>query len=76
MPAHVLSHENCPCLGRSETPSNTWFLGPIQILNPNGTSIISAVFAQLTEERPHTLQWATLSPSKLPLPMGGMLITI
>jgi len=30
------------------TPSNTWFLGPTQVLNPNGILIGSAVFAGLT----------------------------
>jgi len=30
------------------TPSNTWFPGPTQVLNPNGISIGSAVFARLT----------------------------
>ena len=30
------------------TPFNTWFLGPTQVLNPNGVSIGSAVFAGLT----------------------------
>jgi len=30
------------------TPSNTWFLGPTRVFNPNGISIGSAVFARLT----------------------------
>jgi len=30
------------------TLSNTWFPGPIRVLNPNGISIGSAVFAWLT----------------------------
>jgi len=30
-----------------EPPSNTWSLGPTQVLNPNGISIGSAVFAGL-----------------------------
>jgi len=30
------------------TPSNTWSLSPTQVLNPNGISIGSAVFAGLT----------------------------
>ena len=30
------------------TPSNTWFPGPTRLLNPNGMSIGSAVFAGLT----------------------------
>jgi len=54
------------------TPYNTRFLlGPIQHHNPNGISISLAVFAQMTAECPYTLQWVPLSPSKLPLPMGG-----
>ena len=43
-------------------------LGQVQI--PNGISIGSADFAQLTAECPCTLQWAAPSPSKLPLPTG------
>jgi len=36
-------------IGESGPPSlYTWFLGPIPVLNPNGISISSAVFAQLT----------------------------
>ena len=34
--------------GGSGPSSNTWFLGPIQVLNPNGISIGSAVFAGRT----------------------------
>jgi len=37
-------------LSTSGLPSNTWFLGPNQAHNPNGISIGSAVFAQLTAE--------------------------
>jgi len=29
-------------------PSNTWFLGSTKVLNPNGISIGSAEFAELT----------------------------
>jgi len=29
-------------------PCNTWFIGPTRVLNPNGKSIVSAVFAGLT----------------------------
>jgi len=47
----------------------TW---PIQGQNLNGISIASAVFAQLTAECPNALQWADLSPSKLPLPMWDL----
>jgi len=35
-------------MGGSDPLSNTWSLGPTQVLNPNGTSIGSAVFAGLT----------------------------
>jgi len=43
-----LPPQNCPLQLRNWTPSNTWFLGPTIILNPNGISIGSAVFAGLT----------------------------
>jgi len=42
--------------------SNTCFLGPTRVHNPNGISIGSAVLAQLIAESPYTLQWAPLSP--------------
>jgi len=59
-------------LSTSEPPSNTRFLGPIRAHNPNGISIGSTVFAQMTVEYPYTLQWDARSPSqKKPLPMGG-----
>ena len=32
-------------IGGSRPPSNTWFPGPTRVLNPNGISIGSAVFA-------------------------------
>ena len=35
-------------MGGSGRPSNTWFLGPTRVLNPNGSSIVAAVFAGLT----------------------------
>jgi len=34
-------------LGRSEPPTNTWFLGPTEVHIPNGISIGSDVFAGL-----------------------------
>jgi len=37
-------------------PSNTQFLGSTQVHTPNIISIGSAVFAQLMEESPYTLQ--------------------
>jgi len=51
-------------------PHLTQFLGPMRAKNPNGTSIVSAVFAQMTAECPYTLEWFACSLSKLPLPMG------
>ena len=35
-------------MGDLDPPSNTWFRGPTRVLNPNGISIGSAVFAGLT----------------------------
>jgi len=73
MHVHILSPKKLPLrLVRSGPPSNTWFLGSTQILSPNGISIGSAVFTQLTAERPYTLQWTPFSPSKLPIPMGDL----
>jgi len=37
-----------PLHGGSGPPSNTWFPGPTRVLNPNGISIGSAIFAGLT----------------------------
>jgi len=54
------------------SPPNTCFLGHIRVHIPNGILIVligSAVFAQFMAERPYTLQWAALSPWKLPLLM-------
>ena len=53
-------------MGESGLPPNTWFLGPTQGLNPNGISIGSAVFAQLTAERPYSLQRAAVPPQSAP----------
>jgi len=39
--------QNCPFPWGIWTPSNTWFPGPTQVLNPNGIPIGSAVFAGL-----------------------------
>ena len=38
MTGHALSPQNCPFPRGSGTPSSTWFLGPIQVHNPNGIS--------------------------------------
>jgi len=39
--------QNCPFAWGIWTPSNTWFLGPTRVHNPNGTLIGSAIFARL-----------------------------
>jgi len=72
MPRHFLYRKNCPLAwgDLDRPPSNTWFLGPTQILNPNVILTGSDTFAQLTAECPYTLQWAALCPSKLPIPTG------
>jgi len=51
-------------LSTCESPSNTWFPEPTQVLYPNGISYGSAVFAQMTAECPYTLQWDAPFPSK------------
>ena len=50
----LLSPKNCLFAWGIWTPSNTWFLGPTQVHNPNGSSIGSAIFAGLMilAERP------------------------
>ena len=55
MPEHVLS-PNCPFALRIWTPSNSYFLGPILVHKPNGISMSSVVFAQITTECRCTLQ--------------------
>jgi len=40
--------QNCPFPRGIWSPCNTWFLGPIRVLNPNGNSIASVVIAGLT----------------------------
>ena len=42
-----------PSHGAIWTPSNTWFIEPTRVHNPNDISIGSAVFAQLTTEYPY-----------------------
>jgi len=56
-------------MGDLDLPCNTWCFLSIRVHNPNGTSIGSAVFAQMTAECLYTLQWFACFPSKLPLPM-------
>jgi len=48
--------------GGSGPPFNTWFLGPIEAHNPNGISIGSVVFAQMTTECSYSLQWDASPP--------------
>jgi len=62
-------HQNCP----SGPPSNTipWAM---RTQNPNGTSISSAVFAQMTVKCPYTLQWFAHFPLKI-APSHGMIWT-
>jgi len=44
-------------MGDLDLPCNTSCCGPMRAHNPNGTSIASAVFAQMTAECTYTLQW-------------------
>jgi len=57
--------QNCLFPRGSVSPSKT------RAHNPNGTSIGSAVFAQMTTEFPCSLQWFAPFPSKLPHSYGG-----
>jgi len=73
----VLAHKACysklspklvaiaTSLTTSEPPSNTWFLWSIQTHNPNGISIGSAVFAQMTAECTYTSHWEAPFPLKI-----------
>ena len=63
--ARPFSPKNLPLpIGGSGPPSNTWFPGPTQVLNPKGSSISAAVFAGLTSvtDRPtdHTTGSVTI----------------
>ena len=60
-------------MGRSGSPSNSWFLGLIRANNPNGISTSSAIFAQITAECPHTLQWVAPFPLKIAPSHRGIL---
>jgi len=42
--------QNCPSHWGSGPSSNLWFPGPLRVHNPNGITIGSAVFAQMTAE--------------------------
>jgi len=54
------------------TLPNTCFLGPTQVQIPNGISISSVVFAQLTAESRYTLQQAAPFPLKIASSHGGI----
>jgi len=53
-------------MGDQDLPCNTWCFRPMRAHNPNGTSIGSTVFAQMTAECSYT--GLPVSPSKLFLP--------
>ena len=55
----------------SGPPFNSWLLRPVRAHNRNGITIGSDVFAQVTAECPHALQWVPLS-QKIALPMADM----
>jgi len=46
--ATLLALKVAPSRGGSEPPSNTWFLEPTRVFNPNSILIGSAVFAGLS----------------------------
>jgi len=52
----------------SGLPAKTWFLGPIQAHNPNGISIVSAVFAQLTPVSLYFTMGYPFPPQNCPFP--------
>jgi len=58
-------------MGDLDIPCNTWCFRPMRAHNPNGTSIGSAVFAQMTAEclYMYCLRLFACFPSKLLLPM-------
>jgi len=53
----------------SEPLFNAWFLGPTQILNPNGISIGSAIFSQFVLNVLILYNELPLFPSELPIPV-------
>jgi len=55
-------------MGDLDLPCNIWCFGPMRAHNPSGTSIGSAVFAQMTAECPYT--GLPVSPSELFLPIS------
>ena len=71
MPGHVLSPNNCLFAWRIWAPSNTCLLWSTQVYNPNGISIGSAVFAQITAECRYSLQRAAPFSLKITPSHGG-----
>jgi len=57
----ALPLQNCPFPWGIWTPTNTWFPGPTQIINPNCISIGSAIFAGLTSVTDRPTDHNTLS---------------
>jgi len=58
----LFSSKNLPRpMGGSGPPSNTWFPGPTQVLNPKGSSIGAAVFAGLSSVTDRPTDHATWS---------------
>jgi len=55
---------NCPFPWGSETPSNSWFLGPTRLSIANGILIGSGIYAQLTADSPYILHNGSL-PKKI-----------
>ena len=52
--ASICPLKSAPSSGGCEPPSNAWFLGPTLSHPPNGNSIDSAIFAQLTRVSTYT----------------------
>ena len=52
-------------MGDLDLPCNKWCFRPMRAHNPNGTSIGSGVFAQMTAEWLYCLQWFACFPLKI-----------
>ena len=52
-------------MGDLDLPCNTWCFQPMRVHIPNGTSIGSVVFAQMTAECLRTLQWFVCFPLRI-----------
>jgi len=58
----ILPQKFAPSHGGSEPPSDTWSLGATEVINPNGISIGSTVFAGLTSVTDRQTDWQTDRP--------------